>query len=369
MKYYEAFVNRCQIYLNEQWGQVNELTERSMKDFLGNEFNELKSDIAACLQSRTKSYHYVLPTQILSKAVEPTRDCRSLQASYNKPGAFDARTIAHKVIVPFDKENHNVLGGSNEPYVNNPLRCPGVTLENEPRQKNKEDWRRLVNVLEIIENENNPKFTSDVFRQVLLEIYKMLSEVKVIYPTPSRVSLEKTVELLKLFLSKRSGGERVESVTTALFKEIAQRFGLFDDIKRGKINAADLSSGMAADIECYSQGKLALLVEVKDAALTITHLTDKLDIARAGKIREILFVVEKGTGVQEDEKIGEKVRREFISGQNVYITSFLDFSYSIFILFGEEGRGSFLRRIGDEMDRVNSEIIHRKTWAKLLREI
>jgi hypothetical protein len=126
---------------------------------------------------------------------------------------------------------------------------------------------------------------------------------------------------------------------------------------------------MAADIECRLKGQIALLVEVKDRSLTMVQLEAKLDTARAGKIREILFVAEKGTEENNEQEIKRKIEKEFTSGQNVYITRLMDFVHSLLILFGEEGRGSFIRRIGVELDRVNSSITHRKAWAKLLREM
>lgn len=131
----ENFIAYCEEHLNNQWNKINKIAIKELNDYLGEEYRNLKSDIIACLKSETKSYHYVLPTQLLSKVVEHSRDCRSLQASYDKPGAFDARSIAHKVIIPFDKKNHNVLGGSSEPYVNNPLRYPAVTREYEAKTK------------------------------------------------------------------------------------------------------------------------------------------------------------------------------------------------------------------------------------------
>lgn len=365
----ENFIAYCEEHLTEQWERISQIEKEQLKDFLDNSYQDLKSDIVDCLTSSTKSYHYVLPTQLLSKAVEHSRDCRSLQASYGKPGAFDGRSIAHRVIVPFDRSNYSVLGGSAEPYVNNPLRCPSVTLENEARQKNKKDWRKLVKILEIVEQKDEPDFTEAVFNQVLLEIYKLLSEVKVIYPTPGRISLERTISLIEAFISESSGGDRVEVVTAALFREIAHRFGLFDEIKREKINAPDSSSGMAGDIECYSEGSILLLVEVKDKILTMTELGSKLDTARAGKIKEILFITEKGIEENKEKQIEKRIRSEFTSGQNIYVSSLIEFASSLLVLWGEEGRVSFISRIGPELDVGNSAISHRKAWAKLLREV
>jgi hypothetical protein len=363
----ENLIEYCCEYLNDRWEKINEIAEKGLIDFLGDEFIDLKSDIVACLTSSTKSYHYVLPTQLLSKAVEPTRDCRSLQVAYGKAGAFDARSIAHKVIVPFDKKNYNVLGGSAEPYVNNPLRCVSVTPENEARQKNKEDWKKLVKILGNVEQKDNPDFTRAVFNQVLLEIYKLLADVKVIYPAPGRISQEKTLYLIETFLGTGSGGDREEVVTAALFREIAHRFGLFDEIRRSKVNASDSISGMAADIECYSNGKIALMAEVKDKTLTMTELESKLETARAERIKEILFIA-KGIDEAKEPQIRQRIKSEFTSGQNIYILKLLEFASGILILLGEEGRVSFISRIGPELDRGNSSILHRKTWANLLRE-
>ncbi len=344
----ENFIAYCEEHLTEQWERISQIEKEQLKDFLDDSYQDLKSDIVDCLTSSTKSYHYVLPTQLLSKAVEHSRDCRSLQASYGKPGAFDGRSIAHRVIVPFDRSNYSVLGGSAEPYVNNPLRCPSVTLENEARQKNKRDWRKLVKIL---------------------EIYKLLSEVKVIYPTPGRISLERTISLIEAFISESSGGDRVEVVTAALFREIAHRFGLFDEIRREKINAPNSTSGMAGDIECWLEDSIVLLVEVKDKILTMTELESKLDTARSGKIKEILFITEKGIEENKEKQIEKRIKSEFTSGQNIYVTSIIEFASSLLVLWGEKGRVSFISRIGPELDVGNSAISHRKAWAKLLREV
>jgi hypothetical protein len=44
--------------------------------------------------------------------------------------------------------NERVLGGSPEPYVNNPLRVPGITAAYRNAQKQKTDWDKLVAVLD-----------------------------------------------------------------------------------------------------------------------------------------------------------------------------------------------------------------------------
>jgi hypothetical protein len=366
----KGFVEQCRELLNARWKTFSAIVDsETFCDPLAMQSPLLRKRIVACLSSPTKSYHYVLPTQVLCKCVAPELDCRSLQAAYKKPGAFDARTIAHDVIVPFDQQNHRVLGGSSEPYVNNPLRCPAVIRRYRAQQKNKEDWDNLCAVLDAIEQSDSVALAGEVFDQILVEIYRLMAGTQVVYATPNRVSLKQTIDLVRRFTEVKSGGDRTEVVCAALFRSIASEFGLFDEIRRQKVNAADVASGMGADVECWSKGKLLLLVEVKDRTLTLTQLDAKLDVARAKKISEILFLAEQGVEKGEEKNAEERIQREFASGQNIYVSNFLDFSAGILILLGERGRVVFLGNVGRELDSANSSIVHRQAWASLLKSI
>lgn len=325
--------------------------------------------IRDCLSSSSVSYHYVLPTQLLAKCADPSLDAHALQVGYGVPGAFDARTIAHQVVVPFDQNNYRVLGGSPEPYVNNPLRVPAVTTEYRSAQKAKADWDKLVAVLDAVENAGSELFTQRVFEQVLHEIYRLLATVRVTYPTPNRISLDQTYFVIQQYLAAKSGGDRMEAVSAALFQTIGTRFGLFDQIRRQKVNAPDSSASMSADIECYLNGKVVLLVEIKDRTLTLVQLDTKLDAARSAHISEILFIAEQGKDITDQPQIDTRMASEYTSGQNIYVTNFADFSLGILILFGEVGRVAFLRAVGNELDRVGSRIEHRRAWAELLKQI
>ena len=177
----------CAESLHSTWEAICEAEEEAESD--ENIPQDLIAAITRSLKSKTKSHRYVLPTQLLSKACNADLDCRSLQASYAGAGAFDARTIAHKVVVPFDRENHNVLGGSPEPYVNNPLRVPGVTADYAGQQKDKTGWGDLRRVLDDVEQKARPEYREAVLRQVLRAIYRRLRLVCINYPAPMRISL------------------------------------------------------------------------------------------------------------------------------------------------------------------------------------
>lgn len=365
----QDFRARCAAYLAERWRNVIQQHESATiesPDPLRNR-PDLIGLIHECLTSKSKSYHYVLPTHLLAKCVNPSLDAHSIQVSYGGSGAFDARSLAHGVIVPFDQANFCVLGGAPEPYANNPLRIPGVTAAYASAQKQQNDWAKLITVLDAVESAADPVFTAEVFDRVLFEIHKLLADVRVVYPTPNRVSLDETYSLVQQYLAEKSGGDRMEELTAALFQTIGVRFRLFDEVRREKVNAADRSSGMSADIECLTGGEVVLLIEVKDRSLTLVQLSAKLDRVRAAHISEILFIAQNGKEPKETELIDARIAQEFVSGQNIYVTNFADFTLGIFILLGEDGRVEFLRRVGLELDRGGSAIQHRRRWAELLR--
>src|SRR2546421_454623 len=208
--------------------------------------------------------------------------------------------------------------------------------------------------------------TRRVFRQVLTEIYRRLSRVCVVYPTPRRVSLNKTMEVIGEFLAEHSGGDRLLALSCALFKVIGWRFGLYAEVKRGKITAADQPSGTLADLECVTKDeRLVFAVEVKDRHITISQLRAKLRTMRERQVSEIFFVATQGAVESERSAVEFLIEREFASGQNGYVTDLERLSRTTLALIGEEGRRDFLRETSAQLDKYHSDITHRRAWASI----
>ena len=363
-------IENCQNALSEAWVSI---TDQLTKDGTYNviHIDDLRQAIYGCINSKTKSYRYVLPTQLVAKISDPSLDSRCIQASRGGKGAFDARSVCDKVIVPFDRQNHNVLGGAPEPYVNNPLRVSEISTEFRSNQKDKAGWDALILVLNEVEKRRNTNFTKIVFTQALIEIYRRLSIVKITYPIPKRVSLERTQEMISTYLSVQSGGERVLTIVSALMELIGEQFGVFAEVRRGSITAADKPSGLVADIECRDkEGNILLAVEVKDRELVLNHIETKLPNMRSNRVSEILYIAQQGILQKNGNKIGELIEKEFVSGQNIYIfKSVLDFSSSILALVGEIGRRKYLENIGKHLDKYGAAIQHKKDWVTLLSQL
>jgi hypothetical protein len=113
----ESFSEACQRYLAERWRQVLQwAADEVLHDVLSDDCRDLKAKIRRSLTGSTKSYHYVLPPQVLCKVVDATLDAHCLQKAWGVSGAFDARTIAHSVIVLLTK---TIIGY----LVVSPCRC------------------------------------------------------------------------------------------------------------------------------------------------------------------------------------------------------------------------------------------------------
>ena len=100
----QGAVYSCSLHLRQRWDEVvqrcGEAVSAEPLEPPG-EGHVLIPLIRDCLRSATLSCHYVLPTQLLAKSVHPHLDAHAIQAGYPGLGAFDARTIAHDVIVPY----------------------------------------------------------------------------------------------------------------------------------------------------------------------------------------------------------------------------------------------------------------------------
>lgn len=359
-------IQRCQEVLDEAWDTVKGWAEAgTLEARLEEDIGDIAESVRASVNSPTVTYRYVLPTQLVSKLADSSVDAQALQAGGGQEGAFDARSIAHGVIVPFDQKNENVLGGSPAPYINNPVRLPRVSEEHRGAQRNKAGWGHLVAVLSTVQAENDPAFTQTVLLQVLGEVYLRLSATRVAYPAPLRVSHAETLRVVDSFLAQTSGGDRLLALTSALFAVIGRRFSLFTEVRRRTITTPDAQSGMLADLECVTDdGTVVMVVEVKDKILAVTELRTTLDKLREQQIAEIFVIAQQG--LEDPIATKQEVGREFAVGHNVYIMPIKTLAISILVLVGEDGRQEYLREVGRHLDQYRSDIRHRRAWAQLL---
>src|SRR5690349_18380445 len=112
--------------------------------------DEITDKIAIILKGTHKTYKYILVNGLLAKATKVTINALSLQAGAPIDGAYDARSLCHDVLVPFERDFlENSLGGSNEPFLNKPARFTHLSESNAVRRGN--DKITLGLLIEIFE--------------------------------------------------------------------------------------------------------------------------------------------------------------------------------------------------------------------------
>ena len=261
------------------WSEVVEGRDRL--DATHQDEEGIRENIRQLLLSEMVAFTYSLPTQLLGKLTDPKLDALCLQRGENVASQWDPRSFATNVIVPWVRDNENVLGNSLDPYVSNPLRQARVVPNPQNVRPNTLlHWQALYHVLSAVEERSDPDYTLAVFRLVLAQVHEMLTSRQFDYPVLRRVSLEQTLHVAKRLLESSREGEHAMSLAAALFTVVGRRFGLWNDVVRHASTTADRATGMVGDLECRDAGVLVYAVEVKEGSLTlgdVRSFEDKLN--------------------------------------------------------------------------------------------
>lgn len=354
--------------LTEHWAAVSAAAEAGdERDYLDR--SDLIVAIRASINHKQVGYRFALLVQLCGKVANPRLDALCLQRGKDgKESNWDARSLASKVVAPFNREQEDVLGTSGDPYVGNAMRIPRMRRD-DASKKDVAGWNVLVDILEEVQKRSDPKFTVAVFRQTLLEFLRRQRELRFSYAVPPRVSSARAAATAERFLAEKSGGDRALAVAGALFDTIGERFGLYSQVKRARINASDEASGMAADLECVdAAGRVLLAVEVKDRALTLADVEGTITKARHRAITEILFAAPR-TASADLEAVEQRFATAYAGGQSLYLIDTLALAHAVFALVGDEGRRRFLERVGEHLNTWNTQPGHRRAWKKLLEAL
>ncbi len=269
------------------------------------------------------------------------------------------------MIVPFDRENNRVLGGSAEPYLNNPVRIKAIALEYRDTQKNKSGYDALLCVLNYAQA--NPSQCRALLLATLNSISRRMEIILIAYASPQRIGLPEAVAAVEKFLADPSGGARMQIAVAALFVTLARRLGVFATVRTSHVNAADASSGAVADVECIDgAGKIVLAIDAKDRELTLRQVQDKIPGCRQNGVQALLFILRSAMPVAQREALDVMIKQQFSTGLNIYIFPFMAFLEVALIILGEHGRSEYLREIGAQLDAARVGLFHRQAWRDLL---
>ena len=330
---------------------------------------KIMAHVSVLMASETVSFPYALLTQLLGKVTDRRLDALCLQKGDDSSDSrWDPRSLAKDVVVPWVQTNENVLGTSTDPYVSNSLRRPFVSPAPPNVQKATLPlWESFHAVLSDVEEHADPDYTLAVFRAVLREVKTRLVRQQITYPALPRVSLEQVLSLVGALLVHSQEGEHAMSVVAALCVEAGKRLRLWDEVKRQVSTASDKSTGMAGDLECWSEERLVCVVEVKERSVTLADVQSfesKLSLAGA---TEAIIVAPKFDPSEIDE-IKRRLRLMWGRGINLYHLTIDEFVSVTMSLIGEDGRRGFIVAIGEQLDAY-ARPSGRMAWRNLLTDV
>ena len=271
------------------------------------------------------TYKYVLFNALLAKATDQSVNPLCLQKKSTLPGAYDARTLCHEVIVPFEKMTLNkVLGGSNEPFLNKPARFTELNKNNAVRRGNDK------HILDMLCDKLPEIITSDDAYHCLVYLLKKLiihsNEINNLMSYTIPNSVNSPINLINYIFNAL--GESFEGETLTLM--IAGVYHLaYKNVPNAivdvhPVNQSGKSSKEISDLDIYVDKRLVVSNELKDkvfSEIDIRHAADK--VMQAGGNNMLFIIGPHGTN---NEKISPTLIEEYAS-QNftLHIVSYADF--------------------------------------------
>lgn len=269
---------------------------KEINDSIGNRIREV-------ITGKHKTYRYVLVTGLLSKATDENVDPLSLQANDSSKGAYDARTIAHDVLVPFEREYlPNSLGNSNEPFLNNPARHPRLSFDNAVRQG--KDRIILGKAIEVLSAMNSQKKALKYLKSALA----VMDEVSRVFNRKYEIdgsgiatsqTAQSVLDYIFCLTENPCEGEIcpiIVSVLESLYLPTSFR------VVAHKVNESGSSSKEVGDIDVLNEhGEVINSIEVKDKDFTKEDVEHAIRKFHQAGLERTLFVYGKKVNFNQTE--------------------------------------------------------------------
>lgn len=242
--------------------------------------DNITTNIEQILNATHKTYKYILITGILAKATNEKANPLALQAGAEIIGSYDARSLCHNVIVPFERDFlHNILGGSNEPFLNKPARFTHLSKENAVRRgRDKEILFLLIETLSSIKDKKSAKqYLSCAFKFLKTKIEEQ--NIATNNTTNYNLTLIEIYDFSLKFIDKSLEGETSATIIGTFEKILHKSFNIENTVKVHKVNQCGASSKEVGDIDIFINKKFSHSIEVKDKNFTaydVEHALNKV---------------------------------------------------------------------------------------------
>lgn len=349
----------AQRILNREWNRV---LNDERQDYL----NEPKvaQKIQEVLNASQLTYKYILVTNILAKATNPNIHYRAMQAQWDHSGAYNARSLGHDVLVEWEKDHGERLGGSNEPFLNKPARYPSFSMENSYRSE--DAHTRLYDLLEQLEakTESGEVDPVDILRHTLYEISQLSPNTLDYEPPASNVPYADLRQQVSQYIESSGGGERLAAVTAGVMEVYYDHTdGEKWEIEAEHANVPDEFSKAAGDVEAFCENELVRAIEVKDKPAERSDIQHAITKARENELPEYLFVV--GRGWQDN--IEQRAAFDEIDDTDIELILIEPSDlFGILKFVGDGGRRLFVERVGDFLNEMRADEKNKTDWRDIV---
>jgi hypothetical protein len=355
-----SFLAESKKLLEDLWTQSSGLPQ-SLPEGICSDIESLLNDSAG------QTYPFALMAQLLGPTVDIRLDPLSIQVSsktsHGVPeyAAWDARSLAHKIIVPWNQRNEYPLGTANQPYVNNPLRFAYIDDGMRSAQKYKVQFDALRRVL--VFSRENPQHRCELLRAVLVTAKDRLTARAITFSPPLRVSVAMLRVLVEKYIAEKSLGLRLQVVVAAIARAV-YRLQSEVTVKTSNSTASDAATLHGADICVHKSGAPIILIEVKDRSISTSDVHDSIRKARIVAAPELKIVVASSTAVTD--ALETAADHEFALGVVVSIIPWRAFFDGFLVTSDIDSRFYMLTQVGTVLNEIAAPHQHKLAWRDAL---
>lgn len=338
--------------LKKAWADLSSADEPPTK---------MKQYIEEVLDASDVTYKYILVTGFLAKYVNPKIHARALQKGSDLRGAYDARSLAHKVVVGFEKSKGNLFGLSNEPFVNKPARHPEHDKNND-QLRNKAIAASLHEALEQAQSKGREEVYKGLVHILRIGARSAKNEKKVNVTTSC--NLECVTDFVEVFLQHTDGGARLVAVWGALTTLLTEKAS----VKAYPPNVADRFAKTAGDVEVRYDKRLVSATEYKQRPINLDDVKHGIKKAIQNGVPEYLFVISEGV-VEGDEKQIQEALRHASKTIDTTLIEIHDQAHRYALMLNPARRAKFgleVVRLLREMRKFESANEAAKLWNRIM---
>ncbi len=318
----------------------------------------------------TRTFRYILVTNVLAKAVNSDIHALALQDQSNLEGSFNSGGLATDVVTEWEKDNGERLGGSNEPRTNS-VYYRQSELNKDYEVRNKDLYQTLIRVLSELQEQSGKGDLEpiNVLKQTLYEV-SQLEPTTVSYSNPPEVSYIELEQKVRGYLKKSGTGERLAAVAAGVLD--AQYFQADKSdvyIKVDHVNVADENSSAAGDIEVFEseeEDNLLQAAEVKDKSATKSDVQHSISTGREHELDEYLFFTGHGFKSESERRRAMDVVKE--AEIELVIISKEDLLSSLKFQ-GRGGRRKFRESVGEFLNDMRAQESSKSDWKKAIESL